>query len=782
MPPAAKTDPDVDAANFTLVDSEAATPKPVAKPRSRKPVDHGADAKSDRLKPDQRSKPKPADMPWKLIGILGGATALLLTVVVGGIILFGSANPVAPVVAAGKDAGNSGRDKQGKKIAANSDPEIDAVSGELPAALANDSIQRVKRSTVQLRVTSASGDVGEGSGFCAIERGLVVSNAHVLGMLHSMEKPRAIDVVINSGETDEAHFNAIVLGADRDHDLALLRLDAESNSMPLPPPLAVDAQSPLTELQKVYVFGFPYGKQLGKSITVAESSVSSIRKNKDGSLHQIQVNGGMHPGNSGGPVVDARGSVIGVSVSGIKGTLINFAVPGEKVKGMIQGRVLAANFAEPYKDLDSIRVPFKITCFDPMARIKGMKIDIWTAPAGGDRPGGTTKRPAAQVGDGPKKTVALNFLVNRAQGDVLLPSIPVGHAVWVQPILQNASGQLTWGHAFTLQNATGEPLERRPVSLALNLKTTPERTVAYSSKMILQMVAGNQKRDSHQKLDTELLEVVKATPDGDFEVRLSVGKATVNNVDKDKVTPFNAKAIDLFKKFAYGIVVTPDGQMKDLIIPSFGPPIDDETRIDVDELISHLTNSYVATSFDLPQRKVQPAETWTSNLYMLFGSGKAKQVAEVTFHCTYEGLRTKGDAKEAFIRFEGEVRLLEKTHDVLHAKIHGHALVDLARGYYSKIHYAVRSDIERGELLFSEIFEATMTRTPGNPRAIAAAPPATSGKSAKPPAEPKQPDGAEQPDTDAEKKGAENVAIRVRFGYDGAIEMEHETWRTRSRR
>src|SRR5262249_24009624 len=63
-------------------------------------------------------------------------------------------------------------------------------------------------------------------------------------------------------------------------------------------------------------------------ITVTTSSVSSLRR-EGGILKQVQVNGGMQPGNSGGPVTDTRGKVVGVSVAGITGTTINFAIPSD---------------------------------------------------------------------------------------------------------------------------------------------------------------------------------------------------------------------------------------------------------------------------------------------------------------------------------------------------------------------------------------------------------------------------------------------------------------------
>jgi S1-C subfamily serine protease len=71
---------------------------------------------------------------------------------------------------------------------------------------------------------------------------------------------------------------------------------------------------------------------------VAKSSVSSLRRDRD-VLKQVQVNGGMHPGNSGGPVIDTDGQVIGVAVSGIKSTQIHFAVPAEQVRAFLNGRL-----------------------------------------------------------------------------------------------------------------------------------------------------------------------------------------------------------------------------------------------------------------------------------------------------------------------------------------------------------------------------------------------------------------------------------------------------------
>jgi hypothetical protein len=94
-----------------------------------------------------------------------------------------------------------------------------AEDGRLsPAAL-----KAVKKATVYLRVTTAEGSVKQGSGFFGEEPNLVVTNAHVLGMLNSDSKPPSkIEIVVNSGEKDEKTCIAEILGVDRSSDLAAL--------------------------------------------------------------------------------------------------------------------------------------------------------------------------------------------------------------------------------------------------------------------------------------------------------------------------------------------------------------------------------------------------------------------------------------------------------------------------------------------------------------------------------------------------------------------------------
>jgi hypothetical protein len=58
----------------------------------------------------------------------------------------------------------------------------------------------------------------------------------------------------------------------------------------------------LTETQDVFNLRLSLRQGTGQNITVSRTSVSSLHKDKGGAVTKVQVNGGMHPGNSGGPV------------------------------------------------------------------------------------------------------------------------------------------------------------------------------------------------------------------------------------------------------------------------------------------------------------------------------------------------------------------------------------------------------------------------------------------------------------------------------------------------
>src|SRR5207248_1362857 len=110
--------------------------------------------------------------------------------------------------------------------------------------------------------------------FFALGSGLVLTNAHVVGMLRSDTPPPRLEVVLNSGEPGERTLVGKVVAVDRSSDLAAIRLDHQAD---LPAALPVASAAGLFETQQLWVFGFPFGERLGKNISVSATTISSLR-------------------------------------------------------------------------------------------------------------------------------------------------------------------------------------------------------------------------------------------------------------------------------------------------------------------------------------------------------------------------------------------------------------------------------------------------------------------------------------------------------------------------
>ena len=106
-------------------------------------------------------------------------------------------------------------------------------------------------------------------------------------------------------------------------------------------------QAQLAETLPVYILGFPFGADLAvgqgdPAITVCKGAVSAAPESR-GELALVQITGDIHPGNSGGPVVDAAGRLVGIAVAKIRNTNIGFAIPTCQLAAVLSGRLASAS-------------------------------------------------------------------------------------------------------------------------------------------------------------------------------------------------------------------------------------------------------------------------------------------------------------------------------------------------------------------------------------------------------------------------------------------------------
>lgn len=192
--------------------------------------------------------------------------------------------------------------------------------------------QAALRWVVQLD-TEKPGARGIGSGFVVADRWLA-TNEHVVSGA----------VRVTARFADGTTAGATVEWADATEDLALLHLGGATAASVQPAPLA--GWSTLAPGKDVYVLGAP----LGLDWSVSRGVISALRTSEIEARPHIQIDAAVNPGNSGGPLIDGCGRVVGVvrmkllsdgSGSGPQAEQLNFArpvdalVPGMRKTGLI---------------------------------------------------------------------------------------------------------------------------------------------------------------------------------------------------------------------------------------------------------------------------------------------------------------------------------------------------------------------------------------------------------------------------------------------------------------
>jgi hypothetical protein len=205
------------------------------------------------------------------------------------------------------------------------------------------------------KVATALVEVGnnkQGSAFCIHPAGFFVTNEHVV------RQNTLLTLVINTGQKTEKVLHARVVRTDPDLDLALLQVNDQKDL----PALALGTDTGLTELSEVVAFGYPFGTGLAinkkekPAISINVGSVTSLRQ-RDGELHRIQLDAVLNPGNSGGPVLDKDGKVVGVVVSGLPGAGVNFAIPVSHLSKFLARPEIV--FEPPSFRLEQVHQPMK---------------------------------------------------------------------------------------------------------------------------------------------------------------------------------------------------------------------------------------------------------------------------------------------------------------------------------------------------------------------------------------------------------------------------------------
>jgi S1-C subfamily serine protease len=220
----------------------------------------------------------------------------------------------------------------------NQDVTLAEVSAgkERPSGSVADIARRVRPAVVTIEVSDGNGAVS-GSGAVIDSNGYIVTNEHVVTMGGAVTKGQEISVVFNEGTRTDAEL----VGTDAKSDLAVIKVDVRN-----PTVIQLGRSADLQVGDTVIAIGSP----LGRKDTVTQGIVSALNRpvlsgEEDGEpavYDAIQTDAAINQGNSGGPLVDSTGALIGINSSiqtagpGAGNVGLGFAIPIDYARGIVE--------------------------------------------------------------------------------------------------------------------------------------------------------------------------------------------------------------------------------------------------------------------------------------------------------------------------------------------------------------------------------------------------------------------------------------------------------------
>ena len=191
---------------------------------------------------------------------------------------------------------------------------------------------------------------GQGSGFIIDKQGHILTNNHVV------EGAQSVEVTLS----DKKKYKATVLGTDKAHDIALLQIN---NAPDLQPATLADSTH-LMVGQRVYAIGNPFGFQ-GTMTRGIISALRSVQLPSGMKIdNAIQTDASVNPGNSGGPLLNSHGEVIGITTmiatnpngAAEQSAGIGFAIPISTAKAVLDDFARYGRVRRPSMDVVTLEI------------------------------------------------------------------------------------------------------------------------------------------------------------------------------------------------------------------------------------------------------------------------------------------------------------------------------------------------------------------------------------------------------------------------------------------
>ena len=164
-------------------------------------------------------------------------------------------------------------------------------------------------STIDAKPSTQEKSLWTGTGF-ALANGYVVTNHHVI------DEAKTISIKGVNGDLNNSYSAEVVI-TDKTNDIAVLKInDNRFEGFDMIPYAISTKMADVGE--EVFVLGYPLTQALGNEIKLTNGIISS-RTGYQGDIATYQISAPVQPGNSGGPMFDSKGNVIGIVVAGVPG-------------------------------------------------------------------------------------------------------------------------------------------------------------------------------------------------------------------------------------------------------------------------------------------------------------------------------------------------------------------------------------------------------------------------------------------------------------------------------
>ncbi len=387
-------------------------------------------------------------------------------------------------------------------------------------------LKTLKAATVYITTPTSTG-----SGFLVFKQGklgLVATNAHVVG------REPVVQLSFNSGSNLQFDLSGTVAGIDLVNDLALIRV--ESNT--LPEPLKIQKITPglLVETQQVYCCGFPLGEKLtikGKTPepTISKGNISSLRTSKLAIPALIQADIAVNPGNSGGPLIDTEGNVIGMVTLKVNGTDVCIAVPSNFIDDSIDGAATWVVGRLTDADQEKSKVEMNGLLIDPFDRIDRVNILVFDGKVkyAADQDKHNSWRPMESAKRVQCKKKGLQFFCSESFDTIQLTR----RNIWYQVESVRKNGTKHYTEPLRLEppnyeDVSIDPTESRNESKILVVPMTPQDIMAINKKLgprpISPSVFGKKKTQEPDRNAN-----AKPAPDADLNTLPAMDQVTKKN-------------------------------------------------------------------------------------------------------------------------------------------------------------------------------------------------------------------------------------------------------------